>query len=486
MSKDKALSFAIRPVLLLKAFGSLSIVLACLTLVPAVASLIFQEYWITGRYGYIILFFLAFWLLSKRIKISLTSLQSNEVFALVALLFLLIPLVMTYPMTAAGIPFLDAYFEALSGATTTGLSTLKTMEGMPKTFLFARAWMQWYGGLGIVVFSLALLVKPGGIAKRLSAGEDIDDDLWGGSKSYARRIVFAYTAVTALGCVAVVVSGAPFFEGLLFIFAAVSTGGFAPHDASLASLGLFSEYVVTVFCLLGAVPLVLYAPPYRLSRTQKMMIMETSTLVFFCALGISVFSLCLYSFEEMTWREALSSAPAMAVSAQSTAGFSNMDISQLHDATKAALIPGMVIGGCVGSTGGGVKILRLLLFFGLLGAFLAKVNMPRRALRPPRLLGMELDDATIQNALLMIVLYFTIMLLSWGAFLAYGYDPLDSAFDVVSAVGTVGLSSGIVGGSLPALLKLVLCADMLMGRLEILAVLVLINPSSWVGRRKNL
>lgn len=86
----------------------------------------------------------------------------------------------------------------------------------------------------------------------------------------------------------------------------------------------------------------------------------------------------------------------------------------------------------------------------------------------------------------MIVLYFTIMLLSWGAFLAYGYDPLDSAFDVVSAVGTVGLSSGIVGGSLPALLKLVLCADMLMGRLEILAVLVLINPSSWVGRRKNL
>lgn len=485
MSTDAPLTYAIRPLLLVKSFGTMSPILVALTLVPMAVSFVFYEYAIARSYGFIILFLLALFLVTRRIRISLTSMQTNEVFALVALLFILVPLLMTYPMMQSGIPFVDAYFEALSGATTTGLSTLPSLDGMPKPFLFARAWMQWYGGLGIVVFSLALVLRPGGIAKRLSATEDIGEDLWGGTKAYARRVLVAYLVLTVASIAAMAVSGASFFNSVVYTLAAVSTGGFAPSDRSLNAIGVLPQYVATIVCFLGATPLVLYAPPYRKTRGARMMRLETATLA---ALGIAfvvLFMLCLRYVEGMGWFNALEHAPVMALSAQSTAGFADMDLAPLHTVTKAVLLPAMLTGGCIGSTAGGFKILRLLLFFGLLRTFLARVNMPRHAVRPPQLLGMEMDEDVIRNALLLTVLYIFTVLVSWMVFLVYGYAPLDSLFDVVSAVGTVGLSTGVTAAALPVPLKLVLCMDMLMGRVEIFAILVLLNPTSWFARRAH-
>lgn len=485
MSKDTALSFAIRPQLLLRSFGDMGPILIGLTAVPAAVSLGFSEYALAGRYAIVILALVGLTLLARRIQVPLKSMQTNEVFALVALLFILVPLLMTFPMMQTGISFLDAYFEALSGATTTGLSTLLSINDMPKPFLFARAWMQWYGGLGIVAFSLALVVRPGGIAKRLSAADDPGDDLWGGTKAYARRVLGVYLALSAAGVLALVLTGASLFDSVVFIMAAVSTGGYAPYDSSLAAIGLPAQLATVFICVLGATPFVLYVPPYKSTRRSRIMRVEAMTLAALCLLGVAITSLCLRYLDGMDWQTVLEHAPVMAFSAQSTAGFANMDLAPLHAATKAVLLPAMLAGGCVGSTGGGIKILRLLLFFGLLRTFLARMNMPRHAVRPPRLLGMELDEDVIRNALLLTVLYIFTVFVSWGAFLAYGYPPLDSLFDVVSAVGTVGLSTGVVSNSLPVFLKLVLCLDMLMGRVELFAILVLLNPSSWIGRRAH-
>ena len=138
-----------------KYFGQLCLVLAALTLVPLVMSLVFGERTITLRYAIVVCGLGGLGFGTARLRAP-PSVQSNEGMVLVALMFLFTPFVMCYPMMGAGLGFLDAFFEAISGVTTTGLSTKATLIGVPATFLFTRAWMQWYGGLGIVFLLIGL------------------------------------------------------------------------------------------------------------------------------------------------------------------------------------------------------------------------------------------------------------------------------------------------------------------------------------------
>ena len=140
-----------------KYLGQLALMLAILTLAPLTASIVFGEYALTWRYALVIVILSLAAMPSWRIAAP-TDLQTNEALTIVVLAFLLAPLLMTYPIMGAGLPFIDAWFEAVSAITTTGLSTVSTFEGLPRTFLFTRAWIQWYGGLGIVVLSIALLM----------------------------------------------------------------------------------------------------------------------------------------------------------------------------------------------------------------------------------------------------------------------------------------------------------------------------------------
>jgi trk system potassium uptake protein TrkH len=150
---------AVRIRVVFKYFGQLCLVLAALTLVPLVISVIVGDTLISLRYGIVIVGITALGASLARLRAP-SRLQVNEGMVLVASMFLFTPLVMSYPMMGSGLGFPDAFFEAVSGVTTTGLSTKTTLVGAPATFLFARAWMQWYGGLGIVVLSLALVMQP--------------------------------------------------------------------------------------------------------------------------------------------------------------------------------------------------------------------------------------------------------------------------------------------------------------------------------------
>ncbi|MBU1708367.1 MAG: TrkH family potassium uptake protein, partial [Proteobacteria bacterium] len=137
----------------------------------------------------------------------------------------------------------------------------------------------------------------------------------------------------------------------------------------------------------------------------------------------------------------------------------------------------------VGSTAGGFKLLRLLIAVSVLRLILLRTCLPKHAVIEPRLAGRKLLNEEIHEALLLIVLFVTVVALSWLPFVAMGYGPLDSLFEVVSATGTVGLSVGLTSAGLPSLLKGILCLDMLLGRLEIIAWLVMLYPGSWLGRR---
>ncbi len=194
------LRYAVRVRVVFKYFGQLCLVLAALTLVPLVMSVIFGDTPISLRYGIVIGGLVAFGAGLARLRAP-SSVQANEGMVLVALMFLFTPLVMSYPMMGSGLGFLDAFFEAISGVTTTGLSTKATLVGAPPTFLFARAWMQWYGGLGIVVLSLALVMQPGLLAKGLAVTEAEADDLVGGTRAHARRVLNVYGVLTAFGII---------------------------------------------------------------------------------------------------------------------------------------------------------------------------------------------------------------------------------------------------------------------------------------------
>src|SRR6056297_2412323 len=149
------------------------------------------------------------------------------------------------------------------------------------------------------------------------------------------------------------------------------------------------------------------------------------------------------------------------------------------------MIVSMLIGGGVGSTAGGIKLLRVLILLRLIQVVLQRATMPSSAVRYAKLRGKVLDDDAIQRVLILILLYVGVVAVSWFAFLVYGYPPMDALFEVVSATATAGLSTGITAPDMPAFLKGVLCLDMLLGRVEIIALLVVLYLLNWGGTRKG-
>lgn len=484
MPKQAAgLSYAVRFPVLKKYFGQLCLVIAALTLLPLAVSLISGETHIAFRYAIVIVAMSGAGRFLGRMYAP-REVQVNEAMVLVAFMFLFTPLVMSFPMMGSGFSFPDALFEAVSAATTTGLSTVKSLEGMPETFLFARAWMQWYGGLGIVVFSLALLFRPGKTTKRLAVTEAKEEDLVGGTKAHARRVLIVYAVLTGTGILLLLAVGVGYFDALLYTMASVSTGGFAPHDNSLAALGGPAIHVsVTFICLAGAIPLSFYYKLYKKRRRQTTDVLQLRGLLIMGGLVSLLLGVCMVSTTHFGWMQALHHAPILAFSAQTTAGFSSMDLSQLPPAAKLVLIMSMAAGGGIGSTAGGFKILRLLMIISLLRALLRRACAAMHAVIEPRIAGRRMEETEIQEALLLVLLFLAVIFLSWLPFLFMGYHPLDSLFEVVSATGTVGLSAGVVAAEMPAILKAILCADMLLGRLEILPWLVMVYPRTWIGRR---
>jgi trk system potassium uptake protein TrkH len=456
-------------------------VLALLTTAPLFSALYFADYAIALRYAAVIALLLFLAWLTRRLPTP-GQLQQNEAMVIVAMAFILSPLLMSFPMMASGLSWHDAIFEAISAVTTTGLSTLGSVEALPRTFLFARAWMQWYGGLGIVALSLALLMGHH-IASRRLAETSTADELATTARTYARRVLGVYLLLTLAAVVTLFLLGLTRFDAITHALAAVSTGGFSPYDASLGALPHAGQSMAVVFIgLFGAIPLHLYHRLRMGHAMASLLDMELRLLLVTSLLAAGVLTLLL-QHHGMGWSEALFHGTIQGVSAQSTSGFSSLPIRSLDDGSKLVMIIAMFIGGGVGSTAGGIKLLRLLILLRLLQLLLQRIAMPSHAVIQPKLAQRPLEESDIQWALMLILLFVTVNILSWLAFVIHGYAPLDALFEVVSATATVGLSTGITRPELEPLLRLVLCADMLLGRLEIVALLVLLYPYTWFGKR---
>lgn len=481
------LVYAVRPRVVLKYCGQLALVLAILTLLPLVVSLLEGDWVLSGRYVVLCSVLSLGGALLARLPAP-ARIQTNEALTITAMIFLLASLLMSWPLTTAGVPYIDALFEAISAITTTGLSTHASIDGQADTFLFARAWMQWYGGLGIIILSVAILMGHQAIARRLTDPIESGDKLVMTARAHAQRTLVVYLLLTLLGIALVWSISGKGFSSVLHVLTAVSTGGFSSHDTSL--VGLASRPVaiaVMVVSFLGAVSLPLYwrvaHAGWRGGLGALLTDVELRALILACLLLGTMLS-------GLNWLNGVNSPCyhgfMMGISAQTTTGFSTQAVATMEPASKLLMIISMLIGGSVGSSAGGMKLLRLLILLRLLQLMLRRTGLTPHAVVEPTLAGHRLASDDVVRVLQLILLFIIIILLSWLPFILMGYDPLDALFEVVSACGTVGLSSGIARPELEPVLKGVLCFDMLAGRLEIIALLVVLYPRNWFGRREEL
>lgn len=485
MTQDtsSALEYAVRPRVVARYLGQLAVMLAILMSVPLAVAVIDADRGAALRYLIVFLPMLGAGRFLMRLP-EPASFQANEALVITALAFILAALAMAYPLMAGGLGFIDALFEAVSAITTTGLSVAGGIEQRPASFLFARAWIQWCGGLGIVVLAVALIFGYAAAARPMTESPVTHENLETSTRQLARRSFVAYGVLTLIGIAALWAAGLAPLDAAAHALAAVSTGGFSTRDASLAAFqGWLPRAIVAGLTLACAVALPLYHSAWRSGWRTLANNLELRALLVCTAVTAGLLALVLGQHEG-GWTVALvGHAAFMATSAQTTAGFATLPVAGLDAAAKAILMVSMVIGGSVGSTAGGIKLWRLLLLLRFGQLIMRRTAMPGHAVAQLRLGGRAIEPDELARAQFFVLLFVGAIALSWLPFLWFGHAPLDALFEVVSALGTVGLSSGISGPDLHPLLKGVLCADMLLGRLEIVAVLVAIAPGTWFGRR---
>ena len=478
----KTLTYAVRGRVILKYLGQLALMLAVLTLAPLGVSIYFGDYNLSLRYLLVIGLLCTYAFPTARLEVP-GNLQINEALSIIALIFLISPLLMTIPVMESGLGFSDALFETVSAITTTGLTTLVDVESKPKTFLFARAWMQWYGGLGIIILSVALFMRLSIATRRLTEPLGADSFV-SSSRTFARQMLIVYVTLTIVAALVVTVVSGDFFLAVTHVLTGVSTGGFSSFNNNLADMQPGpAQSVILLFTVFGAIPFPLFVIAWKSGLKNIYKDVELIGLLGLITVFSFLLTVLLFNQFDGDWQKALYHGICMAVSAQTTTGFNTTSIAEMEPVTKLVIIISMIIGGGTASSAGGIKILRLLIFFRLLQLIFQRTTLPSHAVSKQNLGGKTLDADELQRALLLIILFVVVIIVSWLIFLFYGYEPLDALFEVVSATATTGLSAGVTQQQLPTVLKMILSVDMLLGRLEIIAFLVLLYPRNWFGQR---
>ena len=458
----------------LKHLGQVLMAFGCVLAVPVLAALFFGQIYSAAIYG-ITASVLIIAGLTLNTLLPGYEIQLKEAVVIAALVFPLTSLAVSLPMSlSSDMPFIDAFFESVSALTTTGLSVAP--EDVTPLFLFIRSWLQWIGGIGIIVLVLSVLLGPGTTAFRLYTVNFGQTKIRPGVISTAHQLAKIYIGITLIAFLILLVSGMSIFDALCHALSSVSTGGFSTRSDSIGGFeGILLPLGVSISCIMGALSFTLYPEilkhPMTLIKDQ-----QVRYFILIASLGIVVFSFTLSE-----WRH-IPDAAFQVVSALSTAGFSTMDISSLSDASKGVLSGLMLIGGSMGSTAGGIKIFRILVLIKLVKLVFLRLFLPRETITNLKIQDHVIEHDELNQITVFVLLYAIILIVSVFIFMIFGWGTGDAVFEVSSALGTVGLSSGVTGAGMPAILKLVLCADMLLGRIEIIPLFILAMPGTWINR----
>jgi trk/ktr system potassium uptake protein len=408
-----------------------------------------------------------------------------EVLLSTASAYAIAALLMTLPFMTLGMSFTDALFEGMSGITTTGLTLAQRLDTWPFAGLFARAWLQWCGGAFFLVAALALVISPGRVARRLAAAQFEDRGILASTRARARTVLVIYATMSGC-CFAILwaMSGKA-SEALLLTLTAVSTGGFASTPGSLATTSDAVAFSVLFFCFLSSISVSTYLL-LRQRRIREFFLAGELVTLTGLVLGVSaLIFVAEMAAQGLSTAEALKLGLLNSITAQSTAGFSIAPVEEMTPFSQALLIAQMMIGGDVGSTAGGLKVVRLILIAKLIYVVLTGVLMPPSAVYRLKLGGAVVTVEEISAVCALVLLYIFVQFVSWLVFAAYGYPPLGALFEVTSALSTVGLSAGITSPDLPVALKWLLSFLMWLGRVELIGVLTLLLPRTWSAKGKR-
>ena len=408
----------------------------------------------------------------------------------VAVSWLVLSLVGAIPFyVSEAIPsYIDALFETVSGFTTTGASILPEVEHIAKGLMYWRSFTHWVGGMGVLVFLLAIAPSKGNeqgftmhLLRAESPGPSVGK-LVPKMRKTAAILYFLYIILTVLDFLFLIVGGMPVFDAICTSFGTAGTGGFGIKNDSIASYSPYLQNVTTVFMLLFGVNFSCY---YLLTQRQIKNVLKDEELRLYVLIVLGSIGLIVWNLGDFypTLEETVRHAAFQVSSIITTTGFATTDFDLWPSFSKTILLCLMVIGACAGSTGGGLKVARVLLLFKSLKRNIAQMLHPRKV-QVIRNNGSVVSERIVANTNAYLCAYVVLMFGSFVLISLDGYSVGTNFSAVLSCLNNIGPGMELVGPTcnfsiFSAFSKLVLILDMLLGRLEIFPILVLFSLQTW-------
>lgn len=483
--------------MVLYVLGKLLGIEAVLMLLPLACSLIYGE----NIFAFVIPMLI---LIGISLALSLKSpkekvMHARDGFVCVGLSWIVMSAFGALPlMLGSGVSFVDGFFEIVSGFTTTGSSVYSDVEALPHGLLLWRAVTNWIGGMGVLVFVLAVMPKSDlksarfmHIMRAESPGPSVGKVV--PKIAETSRIMYGiYIGMTAVMLVMLVAGGMPLFDSLCHTLSTAGTGGFGIKNDSVASYSAYSQYVIATFMILFGINFNVY---YLLLMSQFLKAIKSEelwTYLLIVAASVGTITVSLYGFYNpdplsslrVSGEEAFRMAYFQVASIISTSGFSTVDFNIWPPITLAILLTLMFIGGSAGCTAGGIKVSRLILLLKNGAREIGYILNPR-VVKSVKFEGKTVDHETIRGTTSYIIVYFVLFAASTLSIIAADSCDLITGFSsVASCLNNIGPALGANGpaenfGWMTDFSKLVLSFDMLAGRLELFPILILFSPSTW-------
>ncbi|WP_420560705.1 TrkH family potassium uptake protein [Tepidicaulis sp.] len=415
------------------------------------------------------------------------ELDLRQSFLLTASSWVVLPAFAALPLIGVGVSYTDAFFEAVSGLTTTGSTVMTGLDTLPYGILFWRALLQWIGGIGIIVMAIVLLpfLRVGGMQLFRTESSEQSEKIIPKAFHFVAYIAAAYTSLTALCALSFAIAGMSGFDAICHAMTTLSTGGYSNHDASF---GFFDsrlmQWIATLFMISGAVPFVAYIRMLRGDERKIWDDVQIRGLIRFLTSIILILTVWRVASADAEPFTALTEAAFNVTSVVTTTGFASTDYSLWGPAALGGFLFLTFVGGCAGSTSGGIKIYRFQVLWIVLRAKL------RQLMSPHRIVSMRYGSRSIPSDVPEAVLAFLTAFLGTVAVFTFalslmGLDLITALTASATAITNVGPGLGeIIGPAgnfapLPDGAKWLLSLAMLFGRLEIFTLLLLLDPEFW-------
>jgi trk system potassium uptake protein TrkH len=473
------------PLLVAKFLGWLLLILSAMQLPPIIAALIFGEPTLPYVASAIIALICGLPIVLG-VRLTDTRMRIRDGFLVVVAAWALASVFGSLPYDLTGtLEPVDAIFESVSGFTTTGSTVMTHIDGVPRALLLWRSITQWMGGMGIILFAVALMPLLGIGGMRLFKAEvpgPVADKLTPRISETARRLWFIYVGFTAIEWIFLMVAGMTPYQALCHALTTMSTGGFSTGDESIGGFNSpLVEWIIIVFMLLASINFVLH---YRLLTGRIRIVLADSELRYYLLLLVGATGVVAWVLNDASEATSVRVALFQVVSIVTTTGYATANFEQWPALALLVILHLMVLGGMAGSTSGGVKSLRILIGLRAMASVFNRLGHRSAIQHPVRYGGKRVPDQVLAGIWAFFALYLMIVVVVALIVAAAGYDVVTAITAALTAVGNVGPGLGKIGpfdsfAHFPAIVKLTLCGAMIAGRLELFTVLIIFQRDFW-------